>query len=218
MDTVIVKVSSAIWSAYTSMPSLPAGSSSEDEPSEVDPTALRRLQVSRPLNSPARPRILCLHGRGSNNDITQFQMVHTRLAQHCDCDLLHAPHPDSAYSSDFHLLSQQPFYAWWFGEIDGPRLARVLRRVLRYIERFGPYDGCGCPDSTAAVAASTSGTPLTAPAPRLPFLQAVRLLAGRGARLAPQPARHGRGGGRLLGAALALCRLGLWRLARRRSG
>jgi len=190
------------------MPSLPAGSSSEDEPSEVDPTALRRLQVSRPLNSPARPRILCLHGRGSNNDITQFQMVHTRLAQHCDCDLLHAPHPDSAYSSDFHLLSQQPFYAWWFGEIDGPRLARVLRRVLRYIERFGPYDGCGCPDSTAAVAASTSGMPLTAPAPRLPFLQAVRLLAGSRSRHGA--VKTGRRRGFRLEADLALRHLCLW--------
>ena len=141
MDTLLSGFSSLVWTTFTSLPSLP--SSSEEQPfeDEPDPAALVKLKRSRDVTHTGRPRILCLHGRGSNNDITRFQMVHTRLCEHADCDLLHSPLADYAYSSDFHLLSALPFHAWWHGTLDGKRLARVLRLVLRYVERHGPYDG-----------------------------------------------------------------------------
>lgn len=149
MDTLLSGISSLLWTTFTSLPSLPSSSSSEEQPAdaELDPAAhvsLKRSRLAQPPLDAAharRPRLLCLHGRGSNNDITRFQMVHTRLCEHADCDLLHAPLEDDAYSSDFHLLSALPFHAWWHGTLDGQRLAHVLRLVLRYVERHGPYDG-----------------------------------------------------------------------------
>ena len=149
MDTLLSGISSLLWTTFTSLPSLPSSSSSEEQPAdaELDPAAHVSLKRSRLVQPPLdaaharRPRLLCLHGRGSNNDITRFQMVHTRLCEHADCDLLHAPLEDDAYSSDFHLLSALPFHAWWHGTLDGQRLAHVLRLVLRYVERHGPYDG-----------------------------------------------------------------------------
>ena len=149
MDTLLSGISSLLWTTFTSLPSLPSSSSSEEQPAEaeLDPAAHVSLKRSRLVQPPLdaaharRPRLLCLHGRGSNNDITRFQMVHTRLCEYADCDLLHAPLDDDAYSSDFHLLSALPFHAWWHGTLDGKRLAHVLRLVLRYVERHGPYDG-----------------------------------------------------------------------------
>ena len=149
MDTLLSGISSLLWTTFTSLPSLPSSSSSEEQPAdaELDPAAhvsLKRSRLAQPPLDAAharRPRLLCLHGRGSNNDITRFQMVHTRLCEYADCDLLHAPLDDDAYSSDFHLLSALPFHAWWHGTLDGKRLAHVLRLVLRYVERHGPYDG-----------------------------------------------------------------------------
>ena len=149
MDTLLSGISSLLWTTFTSLPSLPSSSSSEEQPAdaELDPAAHVSLKHSRLVQPPLdaaharRPRLLCLHGRGSNNDITRFQMVHTRLCEYADCDLLHAPLDDDAYSSDFHLLSALPFHAWWHGTLDGQRLAHVLRLVLRYVERHGPYDG-----------------------------------------------------------------------------
>ena len=149
MDMLLSGTSSLLWRTYKTLPSLPSSCEEPLAESEPDPAALQELKAPRSrLSQPPptaahvrRPRLLCLHGSGSNNDITRFQMVHTRLCEHADCDLLHAPHADNAYSSDFHLLSTLPFHAWWHGTLDGKRLARVLRLVLRYIERFGPYDG-----------------------------------------------------------------------------
>ena len=148
MDTLLSGFSSLVWTTFTSLPSLPSSSEEQPVEDEPDPAALVKLKRSRDVAHTGRPRILCLHGRGSNNDITRFQMVHTRLCEHADCDLLHSPLADYAYSSDFHLLSALPFHAWWHGTLDGKRLARVLRLrlvvlrlVLRYVERHGPYDG-----------------------------------------------------------------------------
>ena len=141
MDTLLSGFSSLVWTTFTSLPSLPSSSEEQPVEEEPDPAALVKLKRSRDVTHTGRPRILCLHGRGSNNDITRFQMVHTRLCEHADCDLLHSPLADYAYSSDFHLLSALPFHAWWHGTLDGKRLARVLRLVLRYVERHGPYDG-----------------------------------------------------------------------------
>lgn len=144
-DTTVLGLSSLALRAYQSLPSLSEPGGEPDEPDErVDPAALVRFRSQSipahiPLNR--RLRLLCLHGSGSNNDITRFHMVHTRICNHADCDLLHAPLETSAYSSDFHILSQLPFHAWWTGTLVPAHLARTLRLVLRHIERTGPYDG-----------------------------------------------------------------------------
>ena len=62
-------------------------------------------------------RLLCLHGRGSNNDITALQFNNMRLRTRLSLDFLHGPEQASAQSSTFELFSAKPFQAWWSGTL-----------------------------------------------------------------------------------------------------
>jgi hypothetical protein len=88
----------------------------------------RCKRTGRPL------KILALHGRGSNNDITSIQLSSLEVPTRCVADLLSAPHDSSPQSDVFHMLSNRPFHEWGHDE-------EALKGVLAYIERYGPYDG-----------------------------------------------------------------------------
>ena len=88
----------------------------------------RCKRTGRPL------KILALHGRGSNNDITSIQLSSLEVPTRCVADLLSAPHSSSPQSDVFHMLSNRPFHQWGHDEA-------ALKGVLAYIERHGPYDG-----------------------------------------------------------------------------
>ena len=88
----------------------------------------RCKKTGRPL------KILALHGRGSNNDITSSQLSSLEVPTRCVADLLSAPHSSSPQSDVFHMLSNRPFHEWGHDE-------KALKGVLAYIERYGPYDG-----------------------------------------------------------------------------
>ena len=88
----------------------------------------RCKRTGRPL------KILALHGRGSNNDITAIQLSSLEVPTRCVADLLSAPHSSSPQSDVFHMLSNRPFHQWGHDEA-------ALKGVLAYIERHGPYDG-----------------------------------------------------------------------------
>ena len=88
----------------------------------------RCKKTGRPL------KILALHGRGSNNDITSIQLSSLEVPTRCVADLLSAPHSSSPQSDVFHMLSNRPFHEWGHDE-------KALKGVLAYIERYGPYDG-----------------------------------------------------------------------------
>ena len=88
----------------------------------------RCKRTGRPL------KILALHGRGSNNDITSIQLSSLEVPTRCVADLLSAPHSSNPQSDVFHMLSNRPFHQWGHDE-------KALKGVLAYIERHGPYDG-----------------------------------------------------------------------------
>ena len=88
----------------------------------------RCKRTGRPL------KILALHGRGSNNDITAIQLSSLEIPTRCVADLLSAPHSSSPQSDVFHMLSNREFHEWGHDE-------KALKGVLAYIERYGPYDG-----------------------------------------------------------------------------
>ena len=88
----------------------------------------RCKRTGRPL------KILALHGRGSNNDITAIQLSSLEVPTRCVADLLSAPHSSSPQSDVFHMLSNRPFHEWGHDE-------DALKGVLAYIERHDPYDG-----------------------------------------------------------------------------
>ena len=88
----------------------------------------RCKRTGRPL------KILALHGRGSNNDITAIQLSSLEVPTRCVADLLSAPHSSSPQSDVFHMLSNREFHQWGHDEA-------ALKGVLAYIERYGPYDG-----------------------------------------------------------------------------
>jgi len=103
-----------------------------------------------------RLRMLCLHGHGSNNEMTQMQMQHLQLAKRHDvrCDFLCAQIEVGPNDSTIAMLSKGPFYSWfnWSSAIVGEIIGRgpgaaggtlhdSLCRVLKHIEAHGPYDG-----------------------------------------------------------------------------
>lgn len=69
--------------------------------------------LSNNFKSSSKPRLLCLHGACSNDEITQFQTAGLALDQRFDCVYLHGPHI-VAKSAIIGLdqLSDGPFYAW----------------------------------------------------------------------------------------------------------
>ena len=98
-------------------------------------------------------RLLCLHGHGSNNDITQMQaeFLMLRDAHGVSCDFLHAEAEASPASDTFELFSDQPFHTWfeywWFTRgtysvgAPGGSLHSSLLRIAAVVKAHGPYDG-----------------------------------------------------------------------------
>ena len=66
----------------------------------------------KPVNMPKPARMLCLHGAGSNNDITQLQMQGLNLTDRMECVYLQAPHMTKTYHPGLDLISEGPFYTW----------------------------------------------------------------------------------------------------------
>lgn len=114
----------------------------------VDRNLFAEMQVSSlgasPLKRPRggrRLRVLALHGRGSNNDITSVQCVSLELHDRVDVDALAAPLDDAPYARVFEMLSERPFRCWWKGAAAPESLEPALRGVLAFVDEHGPYDG-----------------------------------------------------------------------------
>lgn len=147
-------------------------------------------------------RILCLHGRGSNNDITDMQINFTSLrdVHGVSCDCLEATEEVEPYANNFEDFSDRPFYSWfsfgpplssWFSAATpagapGGDLHTSLLRVMAVIQQCGPFDGlygfsqgaCAVRESNSPQRPSSAPTPLGAPRLRT---------AGRRAAAAPSP-------------------------------
>ena len=114
------------------------------DPVAVDPGALRSDE--RRFSG---LRILCLHGHGSNNDITDIQLQGLALqARHgVSCDLLEAHLDSTAQTPTLELFSERPFRTWfrWYLPTGGPfatsTLDDSLDRIMEVVDSNGPYDG-----------------------------------------------------------------------------
>ena len=98
-------------------------------------------------------KILCLHGRAANNDITAMQLrsLLLRDVHGLTCDMFQAT--DETIGGDPALMpfTDQPFLSWfniiWFNNgpmgvgKEGGSLHTSLLRIMRLIEKRGPYDG-----------------------------------------------------------------------------
>lgn len=108
----------------------------DDEPDEIE----LRFSAAR---KPGRLRVLCLHGHGSNNDITQMQVGNLRLepVHGVACDFFEGRVLAPARDTTLELFSAGPFKTWV--DLDAPNesLARSLRDIMAIIKTHGPYDG-----------------------------------------------------------------------------
>ena len=105
----------------------------------------------------SKPRILCLHGGGSNNDITPFQTQGLKLSARMECVYLHAPHVMEYCYPGLDRFSDGPFYAWavpsmnpllfvaaLFGKTSSDQedqWDQSLECIAKFCEKNGPFDG-----------------------------------------------------------------------------
>lgn len=94
-------------------------------------------------------RILCLHGHGSNSDITQIQVNALGLSNkhEVDCDFFQAAHLCDPQNSLLSLFSEGPFRTWFNGRAEGSveimnsSLVLAFKDLMQVIDAHGPYDG-----------------------------------------------------------------------------
>ena len=86
----------------------------------------RCKRTGRPL------KILALHGRGSNNDITSIQLSSLEVPTRCVADLL-SRRRSSPQSDVFHMLSGRPFHEWGHDE--------EALKASSHVSRAGPTTG-----------------------------------------------------------------------------
>eukprot|EP00316_Scyphosphaera_apsteinii_P009994 CAMPEP_0119327738 /NCGR_PEP_ID=MMETSP1333-20130426/71572_1 /TAXON_ID=418940 /ORGANISM="Scyphosphaera apsteinii, Strain RCC1455" /LENGTH=248 /DNA_ID=CAMNT_0007336421 /DNA_START=54 /DNA_END=799 /DNA_ORIENTATION=- len=97
-----------------------------------------------------RLRLLCLHGSGSNNAVTELQVANLGLwSRHrVACDFLQATQETDAQNQILAQLFEAPFYQWFrFHHAilsccsSVPALSSAIARIMQVIKRCGPYDG-----------------------------------------------------------------------------
>ena len=111
------------------------------------------FEPDRRRHRPSGLRLLCLHGYGSNNDITHMQITHLQLRElhGVSCDFLHAEEEVMAQDSVFYDFSEKPFHSWfnysWLKTgkngvgAPGGSLYKSLQRIMSVYAKHGPYDG-----------------------------------------------------------------------------
>lgn len=91
------------------------------------------------------PRILCLHGGGSNNDITPFQTGGLKLHERMECVYLHAPHVVRKCYPGLQIFSEGPFYTWSDStkslEDQEDQWEESLEYLAEYCKKKGPFNG-----------------------------------------------------------------------------
>lgn len=103
------------------------------------PTSPFLRKINRGIKIPLK--LLCLHGGGSNNDITKIQLCSIGLFQKVQLDLVHGKYKSDPGVPAFLKLSKPPFYRWFDKKINSEILCRVLISLAKTIQREGPYDG-----------------------------------------------------------------------------
>ena len=110
--------------------------------------ALNEAHVpDRPRRS--RLRLLCLHGHGSNSDITEMQLTSLQLqdVHGVSCDRLEAELTHAASNATLAQLSERPFRTWFHwtkssaDSFTTTNLEESLERIMAAVSKYGPYDG-----------------------------------------------------------------------------
>lgn len=85
--------------------------------------------------------MLCLHGRGSNNDVSELQLMNLRMPG-VACDFfqgrIECP-PQSPLLPMF--CTQQHFYSWIDDENPMKSLHQSFAEIMEVVETRGPFDG-----------------------------------------------------------------------------
>jgi len=93
-----------------------------------------------------RLRVLCLHGHGSNDEITNLQLFGLKLSreQACDLEFLNAPHVADRHMPGLEQYSEGGFYTWGgkkFSKEGNSDWEESLDFLAKYLKKNGPYDG-----------------------------------------------------------------------------
>ena len=92
-----------------------------------------------------KPRVLCLHGRGSNNDITEFQVMGLKLTDKFTPVYLQAPHKTISWHQSLNQISKGPFYSWADSSASlsdqEDQWEESLVYIAEYCNKHGPFDG-----------------------------------------------------------------------------
>ena len=152
------------------------GNGTQPRPADSD-------RLSRSPAAPGQLRLLCLHGYGANNEITEVQALSLRLSLPAPpsdgtpaagpsghgvaCDFLEAaPLASREFleTAGLGLCSERPLRGWLpvpvvdQGEQDAA-LAAAVQDVMDVVERYGPYDGIyGYSQGTVVVSCLCSPT------------------------------------------------------------
>lgn len=93
-----------------------------------------------------KPKILCLHGGGSNSDITVFQTMGLSLTKHMECMYVDAPHIVNYCYPGLNRLSDGPFRVWAMphGASESDQQSQwdqSLQFLADYCNEHGPFEG-----------------------------------------------------------------------------
>lgn len=95
-----------------------------------------------------RIRLLCLSGHASKREVTECQALHLQLEAHgCDLSYLDGPFQVSEpFDPALLTFLDAPFYTWSPPSVDDrydnrSDLRAGVKHVLKYIARYGPFDG-----------------------------------------------------------------------------
>mmetsp|Transcript_47204 Transcript_47204/g.100413 ORF Transcript_47204/g.100413 Transcript_47204/m.100413 type:complete len:242 (-) Transcript_47204:82-807(-) len=93
----------------------------------------------------SKPRILCLHGGRSNNDITAIQTQGLQISARVECIFMHAPHTLKHGYPGLDLFSDGPWYTWADSSKSLSDQEDQWDASLKYMAKFckehGPFDG-----------------------------------------------------------------------------
>jgi len=90
-------------------------------------------------------RILALHGKSSNNNITKLQLENLQItSDKYEIIYLHGPIHEENGAPDVEAFVDGPFYSWFYGQYtDGrfkPSLLKAVTMVWQTIQDLGPFD------------------------------------------------------------------------------
>eukprot|EP00980_Cylindrotheca_fusiformis_P020321 scaffold7344_cov145-Cylindrotheca_fusiformis.AAC.19 len=88
-----------------------------------------------------KARILCLHGGGSNDAVTEFQTAALKLGKRAECHYLHAPHETTTCYPGLDQFVEGPFYTWADSSCSDSSWEESLDYLAQFLKDQDPFDG-----------------------------------------------------------------------------